>query len=243
MVADVSERTGVELVVLISTDKAVRPTSIMGASKRLAELIFQAAAARKPKTIFTIVRFGNVLDSSGSVVPRFRKQILEGGPLTVTHPGIIRYFMSIPEAATLVIQASTMARGGEVFVLDMGEPVKIDELARTMVRLMGLEVQDEANPDGDIAIRYVGLRSGEKLYEELLIDEHATSTEHPRIRRNNEPALTSACLQKALQALQHAMDSGRLDQIHRILISTVEGYHPDRPSKQETCPMADVASP
>ena len=172
----------VERMVLISTDKAVHPTSVMGASKRFAEMILQGIAAEnRVDTVFTMVRFGNVLDSSGSVVRRFGKQIRDGGPVTVTHPDIIRYFMSISEAAELVLQAGAMATGGEVFVLDMGNPVKIDDLARTMIRLSGLEVCDENQPDGDIAIEYVGLRQGEKLYEELLIGENTTGTKHPRI--------------------------------------------------------------
>ncbi len=227
VLAETAAKAGVERVALISTDKAVRPTNIMGASKRLAELVFQAYAQSNSGTVFTMVRFGNVLGSSGSVVQRFKQQIQEGGPVTVTHPEIIRYFMSIPEAATLVVQASAMARGGEVFVLDMGEPVKIDELARTMVRLMGLEIQDEDNPDGDIAIKYVGLRPGEKLYEELLIDERTTATEHPRIRRNNEPSLSPKDLREALHALQTAMEAGHGEAIQAILLRTVEGYKPD----------------
>ncbi|MFM9941898.1 MAG: polysaccharide biosynthesis protein [Hyphomicrobiaceae bacterium] len=228
ILADVAERTGVERVTLVSTDKAVRPTNIMGASKRLAELIFQASAAEGGhNTIFTMVRFGNVLDSSGSVVRRFRKQIQEGGPVTVTHPDVIRYFMSIPEAATLVLQASAMAQGGEVFVLDMGEPVKIDELARTMIRLMGLEVLDEANPTGDIAIKYVGLRPGEKLFEELLLDERTTETEHPRIRRNNEPFRSKLEMAHELKTLESAMLSGRVDAIKAVLARAVEEYRPE----------------
>ena len=188
MVAEAARDLGVERFVLISTDKAVRPTNIMGGSKRLAELVLQAYAAEPAqKTTFTMVRFGNVLDSSGSVVRLFRKQIQAGGPVTVTHPEVVRYFMSIPEAASLVLQAGAMATGGEVFVLDMGEPVKIDELARSMIRLMGLEVRDETNPDGDVAVAYVGLRAGEKLYEELLIGENTTRTEHALIRRSIEP--------------------------------------------------------
>ncbi|HEX4894521.1 MAG TPA: nucleoside-diphosphate sugar epimerase/dehydratase, partial [Hyphomicrobiaceae bacterium] len=226
--ADVAARCGVERVALISTDKAVRPTNIMGASKRLAELIFQAAAAGEPGrgTIFTMVRFGNVLDSSGSVVRRFKKQIEAGGPVTVTHPDVIRYFMSIPEAAALVLQASSMARGGEVFVLDMGEPVKIDELARSMIRLMGREVADADNPDGDIAIRYVGLRPGEKLFEELLISDRTSDTEHARIRRNNEGYLSTEALTQRLAALETAMLNGSLEAIRSILAETVEGYSP-----------------
>lgn len=227
-VADVAARCGVERVALISTDKAVRPTNIMGASKRLAELIFQAAAEGEPgrSTIFTMVRFGNVLDSSGSVVRRFKKQIEAGGPVTVTHPDVIRYFMSIPEAAALVLQASSMARGGEVFVLDMGEPVKIDELARSMIRLMGREVADADNPDGDIAIRYVGLRPGEKLFEELLISDRTSDTEHARIRRNNEGYLSTEALTERLAALETAMHNGSLEAIRSILAETVEGYSP-----------------
>ncbi len=228
VLAEVAAATGVERVALISTDKAVRPTNVMGASKRLAELIFQAAAEKSTATIFTMVRFGNVLGSSGSVVQRFKQQIQEGGPVTVTDPEVIRYFMSIPEAATLVIQAGAMARGGEVFVLDMGEPVKIDELARTMIRLMGLDVQDTTNPDGDIAIKYVGLRPGEKLFEELLIDERTTETEHPRIRRNNEGFLPQDEIKAVLDSLKTAMEQGRLDAVQAILVRNVEGYEPDR---------------
>ncbi|MEZ5854660.1 MAG: nucleoside-diphosphate sugar epimerase/dehydratase [Hyphomicrobiaceae bacterium] len=225
--ARAAARVGVERVVLISTDKAVRPTNIMGASKRLAELIFQAAATQGGSTVFTMVRFGNVLDSSGSVVRRFRKQIQAGGPVTVTHRDVIRYFMSIPEAATLVIQAGAMAEGGEVFVLDMGEPVRIDDLARTMIRLMGLEVRDEANPLGDIVIRYVGLRPGEKLYEELLIDEKRTQpTEHPCIRRSNEPHMPTTSLERVLVKLRSAMQSGSVVAIQGVLKETVEGYMP-----------------
>ena len=227
VLARMALRAGVERVVLVSTDKAVRPTNIMGASKRLAELVFQAAAAASPKTVFTMVRFGNVLDSSGSVVRRFRRQIQDGGPVTVTHRDVIRYFMSIPEAAGLVMQAAAMAKGGEVFVLDMGEPVRIDDLARTMIRMMGLDVRDETTPDGDIAIRYVGLRPGEKLYEELLIDEErTTATEHPRIRQNKEPFLPVAVLERELAKLEAAMqlETGGREAIQDVLARTVEGY-------------------
>ncbi len=219
---------GVERVVLISTDKAVRPTNIMGASKRLAELVLQAHAGETAcRTIFTMVRFGNVLDSSGSVVKLFRKQIEDGGPVTVTHPDMIRYFMSIPEAAELVIQAGAMAKGGEVFVLDMGEPVKIDYLARSMIRLMGLELRDEGNPDGDIAIEYTGLRHGEKLYEELLISENTTGTLHPRIKRSWEPSMTLAEIEKELGSLDKAMGLEDVEAIHAVLKRTVEGYTPE----------------
>lgn len=216
---------GVTRMVLISTDKAVRPTNVMGASKRLAELTLQAMAeARESGTVFTMVRFGNVLDSSGSVVRRFRKQIEDGGPVTVTHPDIIRYFMSIPEAAQLVIQAGAMATGGEVFVLDMGTPVKIDDLARTMIRLSGLQVRDDTHPEGDIAIEYVGLRQGEKLFEELLIGENSTGTKNPRIMMNSEPFLPLAQLLKELELLDSSMERGDKAAIEAVLKRTVEGY-------------------
>ena len=225
--AEAAKELGVERFVLVSTDKAVRPTNIMGASKRLAELILQAMAEqRDTPTVFTMVRFGNVLDSSGSVVRRFRKQIHEGGPVTVTHPDVIRYFMSIPEAAQLVIQAGTMATGGEVFVLEMGTPVKIDDLARTMIRLSGLEVRGEKNPDGDIAIQYVGLRQGEKLYEELLIGENTTGTSHPRIFKNSEPILPYEELAAALARLEDAIVRRDNAALQELLNATVEGYAP-----------------
>jgi FlaA1/EpsC-like NDP-sugar epimerase len=227
VVADVAKELGVERFVLVSTDKAVRPTNIMGASKRLAEQILQALAQeRGTRTIFTMVRFGNVLDSSGSVVQLFRSQIRNGGPVTVTDPEVIRYFMSIPEAAQLVIQAGTMATGGEVFVLEMGTPVKIDDLARTMVRLSGLEIRDDKHPDGDIAIEYVGLRPGEKLYEELLIGENTTGTSHPRIFKNSEPIVPYDELAAVLERLEDAIH--RMDEVEMqdVLRTTVEGYVP-----------------
>ncbi len=227
-IAQVAKEYGVERFVLISTDKAVRPTNIMGASKRLAELIVQAEAQGRPKTVFSIVRFGNVLDSSGSVVPRFRRQIREGGPVTVTHPGVSRYFMSISEAAELVIQAGSMAEGGDVFVLDMGEPVKIDDLARSMIRLMGLEVRDDSNSEGDISIEYVGLRYGEKLSEELLIDGNAETTRHPRIKKQMEPIYPSALLAGELDKLEQAVTHNQLDAVTSVLMRTVEGYTPDK---------------
>jgi FlaA1/EpsC-like NDP-sugar epimerase len=227
--ADVAAACGVERLVLVSTDKAVRPTSVMGASKRLAEMALQARAAeRRGRTVFAMVRFGNVLDSSGSVVRRFRRQIEAGGPLTVTHPEMIRYFMSIPEAACLVIQAGAMAKGGEVFVLDMGEPVRIDDLARSMIRLTGLEVRDEAHPDGDIAIEYTGLRDGEKLYEELLLGANISPTEHPRIMRSREPCLPRQDLDAALAEIDAAMTDGSDAAIRAILARAVEDYHPFR---------------
>jgi FlaA1/EpsC-like NDP-sugar epimerase len=227
VVAEAAKECGVERFVLVSSDKAVRPTNIMGASKRLAEQILQALAQeRGTATIFTMVRFGNVLDSSGSVVKLFRNQIKAGGPVTVTHPEVIRYFMSIPEAAQLVVQAGTMATGGEVFVLEMGTPVKIDDLARTMIRLSGLDVRDDKHPDGDIAIEYVGLRPGEKLYEELLIGENTTGTSHPRIFKNSEPVVPYDELIAVLERLEDAIQ--RLDEaeMQDLLRATVEGYVP-----------------
>ncbi|NPU95576.1 MAG: polysaccharide biosynthesis protein, partial [Gammaproteobacteria bacterium] len=200
-VAEVADRCGVETCVLISTDKAVRPTNVMGASKRLSELVLQGMQKRQTKTRFSMVRFGNVLGSSGSVIPLFREQIANGGPVTVTHPEIIRYFMTIPEAAQLVIQAGAMAKGGDVFVLDMGEPVRIDDLARKMILLMGYQVKD-ASGDGDIEIVYSGLRPGEKLYEELLIGDNVTATAHPRVMRATEFALDWAALNNILRDLE-----------------------------------------
>ena len=227
--ADAAAAAGVERFVLVSTDKAVRPTSVMGASKRLAEMALQARAAeRKGRTVFAMVRFGNVLDSSGSVMRRFRRQIEAGGPLTVTHPAMIRYFMSIPEAAALVIQAGAMGAGGDVFVLDMGEPVKIDDLARSMIRLTGLEVRDEAHPDGDIAIEYTGPRDGEKLYEELLLGANISATEHPRIMRSREPYLPRPALDAMLAEIQASMAAGSEAAIRATLVRAVEDYHPTR---------------
>jgi FlaA1/EpsC-like NDP-sugar epimerase len=244
VVAEAARELGVERVVLISTDKAVRPASIMGGSKRLAELILQAHAADPScATVFTMVRFGNVLDSSGSVVRRFRKQIQAGGPVTVTHPDVIRYFMSIPEAASLVLQAGAMATGGEVFVLEMGEPVKIDDLARSMIRLTGLEVKDEANPDGDIAITYSGLRQGEKLFEELLLADNTTETEHPRIRRSSEPHLPVDVLDRELKLLEAAMASADTDTVHAVLMRTVEGYRPEPRAPETAVPTAQYLAP
>ncbi|MGE0630250.1 MAG: polysaccharide biosynthesis protein [Hyphomicrobiaceae bacterium] len=238
VVAAAARGLGVERFVLISTDKAVRPTSVMGCSKRLAEMILQAHAADGDcRTIFTMVRFGNVLDSSGSVVRLFRKQIQAGGPVTVTHPEMIRYFMSIPEAAGLVLQAGAMATGGEVFVLDMGEPVKIDDLARSMIRLMGLEVRDENNPDADIQINYVGLRPGEKLYEELLIGENTMPTEHPLIRRCIEPHPTTDELMHELDVLAAAMEASSREAVDAVLSRIVEEYRPGGGGATETAAL------
>lgn len=197
----------VENFVLISTDKAVRPTNIMGASKRLAELILQGLSKKESKTKLSMVRFGNVLGSSGSVVPLFKQQIAGGGPITVTHKNITRYFMTIPEAAQLVIQASAMSTGGDVFVLDMGEPIRIWDLAERMVRMSGLSVKSNTNPDGDIEIRQIGLRPGEKLYEELLVSNDVRGTEHPLIMRATEASLSWLETQKLIEELiQHCKD-------------------------------------
>ena len=222
--------------VLISTDKAVRPTNVMGASKRLAEMVLQALAAQGEPTCFTMVRFGNVLDSSGSVVPLFRRQIRMGGPVTLTHPEVTRYFMTIPEAAQLVIQASAMGEGGEVFLLDMGEPVRIMELARRMIELSGLTVKDDANPAGDIEIQIIGLRSGEKLYEELLIGDNPEPTHHPRIKKARESFLPWAVLWPRLVALRGVLDAGDAWAIRQQLAALVSGYAPSEliPATDET---------
>ncbi len=221
-----AEAAGVQHFILVSTDKAVRPTNIMGATKRFAELVLQGMAEKSEKTIFAMVRFGNVLGSSGSVVPLFREQISKGGPVTVTHPDVIRYFMTIPEASQLVIQAGAMAKGGEVFVLDMGEPVRILDLATTMIHLMGLTVRDEENPDGDIAITFTGLRPGEKLYEELLIGECSVKTEHEMIMQASEECLGWEALQDALANFRQALEAWDGERIQMLLCQYVEGFQP-----------------
>src|SRR5690606_31966781 len=222
--AEAAIKAGVESFVLISTDKAVRPTNIMGASKRMAELALQGLAQRQNTTRFTMVRFGNVLGSSGSVVPLFRQQIKHGGPVTVTHPDIIRYFMTIPEAAELVIQAGAMGTGGDVFVLDMGEPVKIIDLATRMIHLSGLEVKDEKHPNGDIEILYTGLRPGEKLYEELLIGDNVSGTDHPRIMRAEEQCLNWEQTRQLLDELDNACHTYKCDVVKELLINAPTGY-------------------
>jgi FlaA1/EpsC-like NDP-sugar epimerase len=225
-IARAARDCGVERFVFISTDKAVRPTNIMGASKRLAEKVLQAMAAEPDcPTQFCMVRFGNVLDSSGSVVPLFRKQIRDGGPVTVTHPDITRYFMLISEAVQLVIQAGAMSQQGAVYVLDMGEPVRINDLARSMINLAGLSVRDGLNPEGDIAIEYVGLRPGEKLYEELLLSGKTRPTQHERIRLLDEPFVPINELTDQLAYLENAMKDEDVGRIKRILAELVEGFH------------------
>lgn len=231
--AQAAAEAGVENFILISTDKAVRPTSMMGASKRLAELVCQAQAMAGGQTCFSMVRFGNVLGSSGSVIPRFRAQIERGGPVTVTDRNVTRYFMTIPEASQLVIQAGAMARGGEVFVLDMGEPVRILDMALTMVRLHGLRPyiverdQTAAPPQGDIAIEIVGLEKGEKPFEELLIGDNSQPTEHERIQSATEVALDPVALADLLARLEAALDATDLPAIRRLCLEAPLGYRPN----------------
>lgn len=239
--AQAALQAGVSNFVLISTDKAVRPTNVMGSTKRLAELTLQALS-REPapvlfadssnvsqvnNTRFTMVRFGNVLGSSGSVIPLFHKQITSGGPLTVTHPKITRYFMTIPEAAQLVIQAGSMGQGGDVFVLDMGEPVRIVELAEKMIHLSGMSVRSERNPHGDIAIEFTGLRPGEKLYEELLIGDNVAATRHPKIMSANEDYISWDILKDKLTHLLAAVSIDDYDRVRQLLRDTVSGYAPE----------------
>ena len=239
--AQAALQAGVANFVLISTDKAVRPTNVMGSTKRLAEMTLQALSrelapvllgdqanvSRVNKTRFTMVRFGNVLGSSGSVIPLFHKQIKAGGPLTVTHPKITRYFMTIPEAAQLVIQAGSMGQGGDVFVLDMGEPVRIVELAEKMIHLSGLSVRTDKSPHGDIAIEFTGLRPGEKLYEELLIGDNVAATQHPMIMSAHEDMLSWDALKSRLSELLAAVENDDYVRVRQLLRDTVSGYAPD----------------
>lgn len=224
--AEAALETRVETFVLISTDKAVNPTNVMGATKRFAEIVLQGLQTRSTHTRFCMVRFGNVLESSGSVVPLFREQIRRGGPVTVTHKDVIRYFMTIPEAAQLVLQAGSMGRGGDVFVLDMGKPVRIADLAKRMISLMGLTVRDEENPDGDIEITYTGLRPAEKLFEELLIGTNVTGTEHPMIMRAMEHSLPWHQVQQVLDDMSLALSRFDCDKARTLLMQTVIEYKP-----------------
>lgn len=237
--AQAAIQAGVSHFVLISTDKAVRPTNVMGSTKRLAEMALQALSRETApvlygqpgvnhvnRTRFTMVRFGNVLGSSGSVIPLFREQIRRGGPVTVTHPKITRYFMTIPEAAQLVLQAGSMGQGGDVFVLDMGSPVQIVELAKKMIHLSGLSVRSENNPAGDIAIQFTGLRPGEKLYEELLIGDNVTPTQHPMIMSANEACLSWAEFCNVLDRLLRGLDRDDFEQVRLVMRATVDGYSP-----------------
>ncbi len=229
-IAQAAVAAGVINFVLVSTDKAVRPTNLMGASKRMSELVMQAMAHQSMQqqahtTCFSMVRFGNVLGSSGSVIPLFRDQLAAGGPLTVTHPEVTRYFMTIPEAVQLVLQASVMAKGGEVFVLEMGEPVKIIDLAHRLVALSGLQVKDADNPEGDIAITFIGLRPGEKLYEELLIGGNPSPTQHPRIMKAHEDFLQWPALSAQLTVLERASFDEDVAAIKGVLLHCVDGFH------------------
>lgn len=225
-VAELAKQFAAQHFVLISTDKAVRPTNVMGATKRFAEMVVQDLAVESAATVFSMVRFGNVLGSSGSVVPLFRKQIETGGPLTVTHPEITRFFMTIPEASQLVIQAGAMAHGGDVFVLDMGRPVKIVDLAKRMIHLSGFEVKDESHPQGDIEVVFSGLRPGEKLYEELLIGDNVTGTGHEKIMRANEELLDSLTLQQYLQRLSDYEKQNDCAGARALLQKAVSGFKP-----------------
>ncbi|RYF21889.1 MAG: polysaccharide biosynthesis protein [Oxalobacteraceae bacterium] len=228
VMAQIAASHGVRDFVLVSTDKAVRPTNVMGATKRLAELVLQGLSStdHARQTCFSMVRFGNVLGSSGSVVPLFTRQIRQGGPITITHPDITRYFMTIPEAVHLVLQAGAMASGGEVFVLDMGEPVRIYDMARNMIQLSGLTVRDKAHPDGDIEIKLVGLRPGEKLYEELLIGGNPTPTAHPRIMKATEHSLPWNLLKERIAFLQKLIEQGDVIGARDLLCDLVEEFTP-----------------
>ncbi len=232
--AEAAQSAGVSTFVLISTDKAVRPTNVMGTTKRFSEMVLQALSEKnrkfekEPVTRFCMVRFGNVLGSSGSVVPLFKKQIKNGGPVTVTHPDIIRYFMTIPEAVQLVLQAGSLGKGGDVFVLDMGEPVKIADLAKKMIRLSGFEVKDDISEEDGIEISYSGLRHGEKLYEELLIGDNVTGTQHPRIMRAEEKMLPLSVIDEKMALLDEACNDFNVARIREILLESETGYLPDK---------------
>ena len=231
--AQAAINSNVNTFVLISTDKAVRPTNTMGATKRSAEIVLQALAMQQNNTQFSMVRFGNVLDSSGSVIPLFRQQIKDGGPITVTDENIVRYFMTIPEAVELVIQAGAMEVNGGVFVLDMGKPVRIDDLAKKMIRLSGLEVKSNSNPGGDIEVKYIGLRPGEKLFEELLIGGNVGKTKHPLIMQAKEKAITWKELELILNKLNKAVKDCDYELLRTLLIKIVPGFQPQ-------CDIADI---
>ena len=217
----------------ISTDKAVRPTNTMGATKRIAELVLQALSKQESSTCFTMVRFGNVLDSSGSVIPLFKQQIKNGGPVTVTNANMVRYFMTIPEAVELVVQAGAMGKGGDVFVLDMGEPVRIYDLATKMIQLSGLQVLDKDNLDGDIEIKCIGLRPGEKLYEELLVGDNISQTDSLLIMRAEESMLDWEDLKPILDQLNEAINNSDQEKVRELLIEAVPEFKPQ-------CDIADL---
>ena len=230
IVADAARAAGVERFILVSTDKAVRPTSVMGASKRFAEMIVQDLATRSQTTRFSMVRFGNVLGSSGSVIPLFQEQIARGGPVTLTHAEVTRYFMTIPEAVRLVLLAGSLARGGDVFVLDMGKPVPVRKLARRMIETAGLNVRDKDNPQGDIEIRITGLRPGEKLHEELLIGTDMLITPHPKILRAQEAHPSELEMAKALKSLREALDTRSTEALRETLATWIEKTDDTRPA-------------
>lgn len=242
-VADIAALCGVDRVILVSTDKAVRPTSVMGATKRVAEMVFQHAQARSAKTIYCMVRFGNVMGSSGSVIPLFQKQIAAGGPVTVTHPEVIRYFMTIPEAAQLVVQAGSLGKGGDVFLLDMGTPVAILDLAKRMIHLSGLEVKDPAAPQGDIEIVFTGLRPGEKLFEELLVSGDVLSTSHPKIMRSMDGHSDLCNLDEILVELDRTVLHHDIVGALEVLQRTVEGFEPEySPHKSKSLLISRIES-
>lgn len=244
VIAESAAKARVETCVLVSSDKAVRPTNIMGASKRIAELIFQAAAAgRDTATTFCMVRFGNVLGSSGSVIPLFQRQIARGGPLTITHPEVSRYFMLIPEAAQLVIQAGAMAKGGDVFVLDMGDPVKILDLARTMIAMSGLTEKTPQNTGGDIEIKFIGLFPGEKLHEELLTDGVVFPSEHPRVMRMKESALRPSVLETSITCLMMACETHERAMIESMVKAIVNEYTPQHTTTAPPAPVLAAPEP
>jgi FlaA1/EpsC-like NDP-sugar epimerase len=230
-IATIASKYNVENVVLISTDKAVRPTNVMGASKRFSELILQALDSENNNTCFSMVRFGNVLDSAGSVVPLFRRQIKNGGPVTVTHADVTRYFMSIPEAVQLVLQAGAMAKGGDVFVLDMGEPIRILDLAHRMINLSGLTPVDMNNPDGDIKIKFTGLRPGEKLYEELLIGDDVIQSKHPRIMQASEISFSWKDIEESVELIKSSFVTHDEQAVLNLLEDKVSGYRSPKKSK------------
>ncbi len=232
IMADAASATGVRRFLLVSTDKAVRPTNIMGATKRLAELVVQDRQSRSKHTTFSMVRFGNVLGSSGSVIPLFREQIKAGGPITLTHPDVTRYFMTIPEAARLVLVAGSYAEGGEIFMLKMGQPVRIYDVARRMVDLSGLSVRDARNPAGEIELKYIGLRPGEKLFEELFIDAHSMRTPHPKIMCAEEAMFSQFEIARMLHDLSAAIDINDAPGVRQIIRNWVDGYHTYAPSRE-----------
>ena len=226
--AELAKKYGVSSFVLVSTDKAVRPTNIMGATKRLAEMVLQAFSDSNCPTLFSIVRFGNVLDSSGSVIPKFREQIRSGGPITVTHPDVTRFFMTIPEAAALVIQAGVLSEGGDIFILDIGQTIKIVDLAKNLIQFSGLTLRDDAHPQGDIEIQFTGLRAGEKLFEEMLIGDNLTVTAHPQILRAREEYMPWENLKNEISVIENCVRESDIVELRTVLSRIVNGYVPNK---------------